>query len=801
MQYKGFDLYTNPDRQVARYGEFQDNITEVFNITKNYSHGDYIYIKLTRIPDRIYSIVAIKQDDSEILLTNDEFFLEENGYIKIILNYSIKAIRVFYSGTGSLISAEDIWELQSGRLMNENFELRGNAIIDNDLRIKGNLFLEGVTSIINFSQTNEIKIKDKLAYLNFGDDFTTNTDYGLKILNNTNDKFGLIFRNDEFSINRYDSGQIIKYASFLSNEINLNINNDTVIKITSDKKVGILNSSPVGVLSISAPSGNMHFGGQYPDFWFDGGSDSVFWISNRGASNGRTSITYNNVELFSVLNNGNVGIGDINASEKLSVAGNIILNTNQDAFIGTKNNYSLKLRTNNVDRVIITNSGNVGIGTTNITDKLTVNGNISSTSLKTNSIDASNGSGIFNNLTVNTNTNLNGTSTLTGTINLDGNIYRNGQLLHWDNLVFYVETMIGDGTTTNFTLNEIPLQDSLIVSKNGILLTAGIDYNISGKIVSFIDPPTNGSRLRFQYVKYIPSTTNVSQLLLSYNNSWTGQNYFLNKVGIGTSSLANSKMTVYGDDEYSIIFRTPSGDKKWGGIKFENSNADSIIGIQAIQRSDLSHELRFGFTGGQFIKMKDNQILFGRYDYGMYIDSVSYVVGPYIGLDQLKYLFPGQKGAIYYSSTNSFNINVQFPTIYNELALYRMYVIIGSTNATNMDIKIFPNGANGDGTFYYTSFNNGGNTNSTTSNAFFFDVFNGTTDNYPYILEFLIYRTMSSNPSNDTRIITMRAGGQGAASLSTCVWKGSTMSWNWIGRFESWNSWMYNVICIVERLI
>jgi hypothetical protein len=538
MQYKGFDLYTNPDRQVARYGEFQDNITEIFNITGNYSQGAYIYIKLTRIPDKIYSIVAIKQDDNEVVLINDEFSVEENGYIKITLNYSIKAIRVLYSGTGSLISAEDIWELQSGRLMNENFELRGNAIIDNDLRIKGNLFLEGSTSIIDFSQTNELKIKDKLAYLNFGNQFLSDNDYGLKIVNDTNDKFGLIFRNDEFSINKYDSGQTIKYASFLNNEINLNINNDTVLKITSDKKIGILNSSPAGTLSISTYSGKIHFGGQYPDLWFDGGSDSIFWISNRGASNGRTSITYNNTELFSVLNNGNVGIGDTNPTERLSVAGNIILNTNQDAFIEAKNNYSLKLRINNTDRVIITNSGNVVIGTTTITDKLTVNGSISSTSLETNSIDVSNGSGMFNSLTVNANTYLNGTSTLTGTINLNGDIYKNGQLLNWNNLIFYVETRIGDGTTKDFTLNEIPLQDSLILSRNGILLTAGIDYNISGNIVSFFEPPVYGSKLRFQYVKYIPSATNVSQLLLSYNNSWTGQNYFLNNVGIGTTNPA-----------------------------------------------------------------------------------------------------------------------------------------------------------------------------------------------------------------------------------------------------------------------
>jgi hypothetical protein len=32
--------------------------------------------------------------------------------------------------------------------------------------------------------------------------------------------------------------------------------------------------------------GSVHIGGSNPDLWFDGGSDSVFWISNRGASSG-----------------------------------------------------------------------------------------------------------------------------------------------------------------------------------------------------------------------------------------------------------------------------------------------------------------------------------------------------------------------------------------------------------------------------------------------------------------------------------------------------------------------------------
>jgi hypothetical protein len=52
--------------------------------------------------------------------------------------------------------------------------------------------------------------------------------------------------------------------------------------------------------------------------------------------------------------------------------GNIGISAGANAFVGTKDNYALSLRTNNTDRIFITNGGNVGIGTTNATNILTV---------------------------------------------------------------------------------------------------------------------------------------------------------------------------------------------------------------------------------------------------------------------------------------------------------------------------------------------------------------------------------------------------------------------------------------------
>ncbi|MCS7367492.1 MAG: hypothetical protein NDF52_06400, partial [archaeon YNP-WB-062] len=106
---------------------------------------------------------------------------------------------------------------------------------------------------------------------------------------------------------------------------------------------------------------------------------SPFYLTSNNLNLGQQSLinaswinaSYLNVSAgFVVLPNGNVGIGTSSPSQRLTVAGNIGIQAGANAFIGTLDNYALSLRTNNADRIFITNTGNVGIGTTNPGEKL-----------------------------------------------------------------------------------------------------------------------------------------------------------------------------------------------------------------------------------------------------------------------------------------------------------------------------------------------------------------------------------------------------------------------------------------------
>jgi hypothetical protein len=110
---------------------------------------------------------------------------------------------------------------------------------------------------------------------------------------------------------------------------------------------------------------------------FSGATNEIV-IGYGAVGAGSNSVVLGNDSITRTILKGNVGIGTTTPSQRLTVVGNIGIQAGANAFIGTLDNYALSLRTNNTDRIFITNAGNVGIGTTAPSTRLAVAGLTSS---------------------------------------------------------------------------------------------------------------------------------------------------------------------------------------------------------------------------------------------------------------------------------------------------------------------------------------------------------------------------------------------------------------------------------------
>jgi len=95
-------------------------------------------------------------------------------------------------------------------------------------------------------------------------------------------------------------------------------------------RIGIGSSNPSGPLDVRAGNNSYFYVDINGDFRVNGASDSQFGLFNDGAAGGSTAIIGQNVPRLTVLNTGNVGIGTSSPTSRLDVRGDIRLGANGD---------------------------------------------------------------------------------------------------------------------------------------------------------------------------------------------------------------------------------------------------------------------------------------------------------------------------------------------------------------------------------------------------------------------------------------------------------------------------------------
>jgi len=149
---------------------------------------------------------------------------------------------------------------------------------------------------------------------------------------------------------------------------NIKVANSTILAY-GDANTIMFNSSVYGNYAFTIRAKRVSSGLQYDIIQYNYSSGGLFLYPN-GA------VFFPGSGVWGSLG---VGIGTQAPSEKLHVVGNIGISAGANAFIGTKDNYALSLRTNNLDRIFIDNVGNVGVGTTSPAYNLDVIGSIRTT--------------------------------------------------------------------------------------------------------------------------------------------------------------------------------------------------------------------------------------------------------------------------------------------------------------------------------------------------------------------------------------------------------------------------------------
>ena len=453
----------------------------------------------------------------------------------------------------------------------------GNPIINNSslLFINGNIILEG--SLLNsngiaitFNELSNSSINSNNIYYNNGllgigtNNPRGNSNVGLDIYNGNivinNGFLGIGTNNPNSHLNIHssqgillneinnkgialfrDTNQNSLFWNYENNDLSLGTNGIERTIITETGSIGLGTSQPLGILDVR---GNIILEGSLLNS--NGTSISFLQLSNSSINsnniyynNGLLGIGTNNprgnsnvgLDIYNgniVINNGFLGIGTNNPNSHLNIHSSqgILLNeinnkgialfrdTNQNSLFWNYENNDLSLGTNGIERTIITETGSIGLGTSQPLGILDVRGNI----ILEGSLLNSNGTSIsflqLSNSSINSN-----------------NIY-------------YNLGSIGIGTTNPRVNLGLDIYNSNIVINNGFL---GIDTN-NPTSVCHLNSSLVSSSVGIQFTDFNNSQSSLKGFSLIKDNTqktllW---NYENNDLSLGTNGIERTRITGIG---------------------------------------------------------------------------------------------------------------------------------------------------------------------------------------------------------------------------------------------------------------
>jgi len=204
---------------------------------------------------------------------------------------------------------------KSNQNMNAQPETASDQIALNDETINGNLFVTGYVAIGTANPSpnpTQLHVQGKVIY-------SGGSRGGLSFGNRDTSGFVESPTNGERWA-WYSSGGTARLWSG-GDKLSVNANGNVGIGTTNPEAKLHLFDSTKGNIKMLATSG----GGT--DFNYDGGVDSFFWFNHYGKETGDTRFIWGDgtktTDLLALKNTGKVGIGTTEPSEKLEVAGNV----------------------------------------------------------------------------------------------------------------------------------------------------------------------------------------------------------------------------------------------------------------------------------------------------------------------------------------------------------------------------------------------------------------------------------------------------------------------------------------------